>query len=98
MIVCHCQRITDRDINAAVDWMRAADPETLITPGRIYRALGKSAHCGGCVSLFLAIMRRNPNLAIPMKLRMSRGTTQEIESCKAIPRLSSSSTGRSAAS
>ncbi|MCY4241430.1 MAG: (2Fe-2S)-binding protein [Rhodobacter sp.] len=98
MIVCHCQRITDRDINAAVDWMRAADPETLITPGRIYRALGKSADCGGCVSLFLAIMRGNPNLEIPMKLRGSRGTTQGSESCKATPRSLSSSTRRSAAS
>ena len=43
MIVCLCQRISDRDIHAAIDWMRAADPATVITPGRIYRALGKSA-------------------------------------------------------
>lgn len=69
MIVCHCQAISDRDIHAAIDWMRAADPEVLITPGKIYRALGKSADCGGCVSLFLTTMRSNSNLAVPPTLR-----------------------------
>ena len=57
MMVCHCMGISDRDIRAAVDWMRAADPETLITPGKIYRALGKRADCGGCLPLFLDTMR-----------------------------------------
>ncbi len=57
MIVCHCQSITDHDIRAAVDWMRAADPETLITPRKVYRALGKAADCGGCLPLFLDTMR-----------------------------------------
>lgn len=41
MIVCHCQNISDRDINAAIDWMRASDCQTIITPGKVYRALGK---------------------------------------------------------
>ena len=31
MIVCHCQNITDRDINNAIDWMRASDARTVIT-------------------------------------------------------------------
>lgn len=57
MIVCHCQSISDHDIRAAVDWMRAADPETLITPRKVYRALGKAADCGGCLPLFLDTMR-----------------------------------------
>ncbi|WP_299555347.1 bacterioferritin-associated ferredoxin [uncultured Tateyamaria sp.] len=82
MIICHCQTITDHDIHAAIDWMRAADPETLITPGKVYRALGKAADCGGCVPLFLGTMRENPNLKIPqlkpMHLRDPREATQEI--------------------
>lgn len=65
MIVCHCMAITDHDIHAAIDWMRASDPDTLITPGKVYRALGKSADCGGCLPLFLGTMRRNSNLKIP---------------------------------
>jgi bacterioferritin-associated ferredoxin len=65
MIVCHCQSITDHEIRAAVDWMRAADPQTLITPGKIYRALGKRADCGGCMPLFLSTMEAAPGLCVP---------------------------------
>jgi bacterioferritin-associated ferredoxin len=64
MIVCHCTGISDRDIRAAVDWMRAADPATIITPGRIYRALDARADCGGCLPLFLDTMRACPTLAV----------------------------------
>jgi len=58
MIVCHCMNIADHDIRSAVDWMRAADPDTIITPRKVYRALGKDADCGGCLPLFLDTMRR----------------------------------------
>ena len=76
MIVCHCQSITDHDIHAAIDWMRAADAETLITPGKIYYALGKSPECGGCMPLFLSTMRRNEKLEVPMHLRSLRKGAQ----------------------
>lgn len=69
MIVCHCMSITDHDIRAAVDWMRAADQHTLITPGRIYHALGKRADCGGCLPLFVDTMRSCDTLEVPMNLR-----------------------------
>ncbi len=65
MIVCHCQSISDHDIRAAVDWMRAADPQTLVTPGKVYRALGKRADCGGCLPLFLDTLRQTPAFRIP---------------------------------
>lgn len=72
MIICHCQRISDYDIHAAIDWMRASDPAVVITPGRVYRALGKSADCGGCIRLFVQSMRENPNTAVPVELRRLR--------------------------
>lgn len=72
MIVCSCQRIRDADIHAAIDWMRAADPATVITPGRIYHALGKRPDCGGCMKLFLATMRANGNLGVPAVRRELR--------------------------
>ena len=65
MMICHCNGISDRDIHAAIDWMRAADGETIITPGKVYRALGKRPDCGGCLPLFLATMQRNGNLEVP---------------------------------
>lgn len=72
MIICHCTNITDHDINAAIDWMRAADPEVIITPGKIYHALGKAADCGGCMPLFLDTMRSNDKLSVPAQLRNLR--------------------------
>lgn len=74
MIVCHCQSITDHDIHTAIDWMRAADGKTIITPGKVYRALGKTADCGGCMSLFLSTMRCSKNLEVPVHLCNLRTT------------------------
>ena len=65
MIICHCQSITDHDIRAAVDWMRASDPDTVITPGKIYHALGKRADCGGCMPLLLDTMRARDSFPVP---------------------------------
>lgn len=69
MIVCHCQNISDRDIHAAIDWMRDADAKAIITPRKVYRALGKSPDCGSCMPLFLSSMRSNDNLEVPLELR-----------------------------
>jgi len=65
VIICSCRGIKARDIHSAIDWMRASDPHTLITPGKVYRALGTSPDCGGCVRLFVAEMRHNPRLRVP---------------------------------
>jgi bacterioferritin-associated ferredoxin len=69
MIVCSCNHISDKDIHAAVEWMRASDPNVLITAGKVFRALGKSADCGGCMPLFLDTMRRNDKFGVPAELQ-----------------------------
>ena len=66
MIVCSCAVITSEDISRAIAWMRASDPDTIITPGKVYRALGKRPECGGCVSLFVATMQKDENTAVPV--------------------------------
>lgn len=76
MIVCHCMSITDHDIRAAVAWMRAADAETIITPGKVYRALGKRADCGGCLPLFLDTLRLADGFGVPPVLRGLRQPAQ----------------------
>ena len=73
MIVCHCTGLSDRDIASAVDWMRAADPDTIITPGKVYRALGKKAECGGCLPLFMTTMSACPGLGVPAEVRGLKG-------------------------
>ena len=82
MIVCHCMSIRCSDIHSAIDWMRASDPDTIITPGKVYHALGKKPDCGGCLPLFLETMAQNPKLGVPPNLRAVRrisrkGTSHE---------------------
>ncbi|KMK68811.1 bacterioferritin-associated ferredoxin [Puniceibacterium sp. IMCC21224] len=78
MIVCHCNAISDHEIRAAVDWMRASDATTLITPGKVYRALGKRPDCGGCLPLFLDTMQGCDSLGVPPQLRgLRQAMTQE---------------------
>lgn len=77
MIICHCNAITDHDIRAAIDWMRAADAQTIITPGKVYRALGKRPNCGGCLPVFLKTLQGCDGLGVPMKLHDLRGATTQ---------------------
>lgn len=79
MIVCHCTNISDHEIRAAIDWMRAADPETIITPGKIYHALGKRADCGGCMPLFLDTMRQNGNVGVAPPVLRAKATMKGSE-------------------
>lgn len=76
MMVCHCMGITDRDIRASVDWMRASDPDTIITPGKVYRALGKKADCGGCLPLFMDTLKSCDTFEVPANLRGLRRAVQ----------------------
>ena len=80
MIVCTANRSPTTTSALRSTWMRASDPDTVITPGKIYRALGKRADCGGCMPLFLDTMRTTaafgvPSAAEPPKLRPARKAT-----------------------
>jgi bacterioferritin-associated ferredoxin len=56
MIVCSCTMITSKDIAEAVSALRTADPFVVLTPGSIYRYLGKRPSCGGCLPLITKLM------------------------------------------
>ena len=58
-------------------WRRAADPATIITPGKVYRALGKKADCGGCLPLFMQAMLEAPGMEVPANLRGLRRVDME---------------------
>jgi len=77
VIVCHCQQITDRDILAAIAWMRSADPQAIVTPGRLYHALGKTPDCGGCMSHFVAVMRDGLDRETPEVPRLTPRAPEE---------------------
>jgi bacterioferritin-associated ferredoxin len=77
MMICHCNGLSDRDIHAAIDWMRAADPATVITPARSTARWASAPDCGGCLPLFLATMEANGNLGVPNAPPLLRGQVKE---------------------
>ena len=48
--------ITAKDIAEAVSALRTADPFVVLTPGLIYRHLGKRPSCGSCLPLITKLM------------------------------------------
>lgn len=48
MIVCHCNVLTEAAITGAIDGLIDEDHYQLITPGVVYRQLGKRGKCCGC--------------------------------------------------
>ena len=56
MIVCSCTMITSKDIAEAVSALRTKDPFVVLTPGLIYRQLGKRPSCGSCLPLITELM------------------------------------------
>ncbi|HTJ58887.1 MAG TPA: (2Fe-2S)-binding protein [Devosiaceae bacterium] len=48
MLVCHCNIITDRDIEKVITGFLEEDPWQLIVPAKVYHELGKRGVCCGC--------------------------------------------------
>ena len=48
--------ISAKDVAEAVNALRTADPLVVLTPGLIYRHLGKRPSCGGCLPLISKLM------------------------------------------
>lgn len=48
MLVCHCNVITEKDIEAAILRLLEADPWQLIVPAKVYHSLGRRGRCCGC--------------------------------------------------
>ncbi len=48
--------ITSEDVAEAVSTLRTEDPLVVLTPGLIYRQLGKRPSCGNCLPLIAKLM------------------------------------------
>lgn len=62
MIVCHCNLITDKMILHAIETLQAEDPWRQLTPGRVYRHLGRRPVCGGCLPSVVAMVVEKSDL------------------------------------
>jgi len=48
MLVCHCNLITQKEIEESIARLLDADPWQLIVPAKVYHTLSKRGRCCGC--------------------------------------------------
>jgi len=48
MLVCHCNIITEKEVEAAIVALLDIDPWQLIVPAKVYHMLNKRGRCCGC--------------------------------------------------
>ena len=56
MIVCSCNIITRRDIEAVIERILADDPYAVLTPNLLYHRLGRRGRCCSCFPHVSAIL------------------------------------------
>ncbi|MBL4766162.1 MAG: (2Fe-2S)-binding protein [Rhodobacteraceae bacterium] len=56
MIICSCNIISDEEIRRAAAILRKDDPQCVITPGLIFKTLGRRPKCGTCIPNFVKIV------------------------------------------
>lgn len=70
MIVCSCNVITRRDIEAVIERILADDPYAVLTPNLIYHRLGRRGRCCGCFPQVSRILVEHGSL---VRERIERG-------------------------
>ncbi|MFN4271918.1 MAG: (2Fe-2S)-binding protein [Aliihoeflea sp.] len=48
MLVCHCNLITEKEIEKAIRDLLDADPWQLIVPAKVYHSMRQRGRCCGC--------------------------------------------------
>jgi hypothetical protein len=74
MIVCSCNIITNRDIEAVIEGILRDDPYAVLTPNLIYHRLGRRGRCCGCFPHVTRIMVEH---CIHVREQIARGEPPE---------------------
>ena len=48
MLICHCNVITEKEVEQAILDLLEQDPWSLIVPAKVYHSLSKRGRCCGC--------------------------------------------------
>ena len=70
MIVCSCNIITRREIEAVIEEILAEDAYAVLTPGLLYHRLGRRGRCCGCFPLVSEILVEH---GTRVRARLERG-------------------------
>jgi bacterioferritin-associated ferredoxin len=74
MIVCSCNIVTRREIEAVIERLLADDPYAILTPNLIYHRMGKRGRCCGCFPHVTRIMVEH---TIAVRQQIERGETPD---------------------
>lgn len=74
MIVCSCNVIARREIEAVIEEILAEDPYAVLTPGLLYHRLGRRGKCGGCFPHVSRILVEHGDL---VRARIAAGMPSE---------------------
>ena len=75
MIVCSCNIITRRDIEAVIEEILLDDAYAVLTPNLLYHRLGRRGKCCGCFPHVSDILVEH---AILVRGRIERGETDKL--------------------
>lgn len=56
VIVCSCNVLTDKELRRAARELQSGPDGVIVTPGAVFRALGKRPRCGGCFKAIIPII------------------------------------------
>ncbi len=74
MIVCSCNRLSDRTLAKAAAEIAAEPDRGIITPGAVFKSLGCRPECGGCFPLVVDVIHRAAVAAEIADVRLERTT------------------------
>lgn len=57
MILCSCNVLSDDEICRAIKDIHRFDKHAVITPGLVFKTLGRRPDCGGCMPSVVALIR-----------------------------------------
>ena len=84
MIVCSCNIITRRDIEAVIEEILLDDPYAVLTPNLLYHRLGRRGKCCGCFPNISRILVEHGTL---VRERIARGETLHSEESEEIEQI-----------
>lgn len=58
MLVCSCNRLSDRALAAAARRLAADPARRIVTPGAVFRECGARPRCGGCFPLVIEVTHK----------------------------------------
>jgi bacterioferritin-associated ferredoxin len=74
MIVCSCNVIARREIEAVIEEILVDDSYAVLTPGLLYHRLGRRGKCGGCFPHVSRILVDHGDV---VRARIAAGTAPE---------------------